>query len=112
MGGVRMGGVCMGGVYGWSAGPGGAEGIQRMYMWQRQWQRADADSRGRGQSAIGASIVAWEVCMGGVCMGGVCMGGVCMGGVCMGGAAAACSGAAAWPCALRLANLLAPESIF
>ena len=41
----------------------------------------------------------WEECMGGVygrrweCMGGV-------------------SGAAAWPCALRLADLLAPESIF
>jgi hypothetical protein len=71
------------------AGPGGAEGIQRMYMWQRQWQGAVADSRGREQSAIvvhlQVSTVVWEVCMGGVCMGGVCMGGVCMGGVCMGG---------------------------
>ena len=60
-----------------------------MYMWQRQWQRAVADSRGREQSAIvvhlQVSIVVWEVRMGGVCMSGVCMGGVCMGGVCMGG---------------------------
>jgi len=41
-----------------------------MCMWQRQWQRAVADSRGREQPAIvvhlQVSIVVWEDCMGGV----------------------------------------------
>ena len=85
-----------------------------MYMWQRQWQGAVADSRGREQSAIvvhlQVSIVVWEVCMGGVCMGGVCMGGVCMGGVCMGGRPLALAqrlGLA--PCALPICS---PQKVF